>query len=288
MLPGASRAATQMEIIMNGKISCLPVSLYKEFFTGDRTIPEWSKQAAELGLDCIDINALFIREMDLAQINGIRKELTVPVLMVSAYSDFTLPDSAARQEALQTAFADMERSAAIGAKYIRLTAGQSYPGEDDEAMCRRVYDCFKICCDRAAALGLTVLLENHSKPGAWKYVDYNFNLKHFLLLWEKLKSLPISINFDIANAYALTDWKEILKAVAGRIATVHINDLFSVEPLQFCLAGDGIVPMEEILDAVYETGFRGDICLEEAAFLGWEGIEKAVSYTLALCKSKRS
>jgi len=269
---------------MTGRISCLPVSLYKEFFAGTRTIPQWSGQAAKLGLDCIDINALFIRDMDIAQIAAIRKELTVPVLMVSAYSDFTLPDDAARQDALQTALADMERAHAIGAKYIRLTAGQAYPDEDHETMCQRVYDCFAVCCEKAQQLGLTILLENHSKPGAWQYIDYNFNLQHFLMLWDKLKCLPISINFDTANAYALTDWKAILQAVAGRIATVHINDLASIEPLQFCLAGDGIVPMEQILDAVYETGFQGDICLEEAAFLGWDGIEKATAYTLALCK----
>lgn len=269
---------------MEAKISCLPVSLYKEFFAGDRTIEQWSMQAAALGLDSIDINALFIREMSMEQIAQIRKALTVPVLMVSAYSDFTLPDDEARSDALKTALADMERAAAIGAKYIRLTAGQAYPGEDDAVMCRRVYDCFCVCCELAQKLGITVLLENHSKPGAWQYIDYNFDLAHFLQLWEVLKPLPISINFDTANAYALTDWKKILDAVAGRIATVHINDLASIQPLSFCLAGDGIVPMEEIVDAVYATGFEGDICLEEAAFLGWEGIKKATAYTMELCK----
>lgn len=269
---------------MNAKISCLPVSLYKEFFAGDRTIAQWSKQAAGIGLDSVDINALFIRDMSLAQIAEIRSALTIPVLMVSAYSDFTLPDDSARAEALQTALEDMQRAAAIGAKYIRLTAGQAYPGEDDSVMCQRVYDCFAVCCEQAEKLGLTILLENHSKPGAWQYVDYNFDLKHFLQLWEVLRPLPISVNFDTANAYALTQWKQILDAVAGRIATVHINDLASVTPLAFCLAGDGIVPMEQILDAVYATGFTGDICLEEAAFQGWEGIEKATAYTLALCK----
>lgn len=269
---------------MEAKISCLPVSLYKEFFAGDRTIPQWSRQAQTLGLDSVDINALFIREKSLEEIQAIRAELTVPVLMVSAYSDFTLPDDAARAEALQTALEDMERAAAIGARYIRLTAGQAYPDQDDAVMCQRVYDCFEVCCEKAQALGLTILLENHSKPGAWQYIDYNFNLEHFLMLWEKVKALPISVNFDTANAYALKDWKKILQAVAGRIATVHINDLKSIEPLQFCLAGDGIVPMEEVLDAVYATGFAGDICLEEAAFLGWAGIEKAVAYTLGLCR----
>lgn len=269
---------------MEAKISCLPVSLYAEFFAGDRTIAQWSTQASQLGLDSIDINALFIREKSMEEIAEIRAQLTVPVLMISAYSDFTLPDVNARAQALQTALADMERAAAIGAKYIRLTAGQAYPGQDDAEMCSRVYDCFNVCCEKAERLGLTILLENHSKPGAWQYNDYNFHLERFLLLWENVKELPISINFDTANAYALQDWKKLLHAVAGRIATVHINDLASIAPLQFCLAGDGIVPMEQILDAVYATGFRGDICLEEAAFMGWEGVEKAVAYTLELCR----
>jgi sugar phosphate isomerase/epimerase len=265
------------------RISCLPVSLYQEFFSGVRTIPQWSRQAAALGLDSVDINALFLREKSLEEIEALRKELTVPVLMVSAYSDFTLPDEKLREEAVQTALEDIARASAMGAKYIRLTAGQAYPNEPDDVMCQRVYDCFARCVPVAQENGVTILLENHSKPGAWQYIDYNFNMEHFLQLWEVLKPLPICVNFDTANAYALTDWKKILNAVAGRIATVHINDLSSVEPLTFCMAGAGLVPMEQIMDAVYATGFQGDICLEEAAFQGWEGIKKATAYTLKLC-----
>ena len=269
---------------MEAKISCLPVSLYQEFFSGERTIPQWSRQAQQLGLGAIDINALFLREKSLDEIAQIAQQLTVPVLMVSAYSDFTLPDEAARAEALQTALADMERAAAIGAKFIRLTAGQAYPGEDDKVMCQRVYGCFRVCADAAAKLGLTILLENHSKPGAWQYPDYNFHLERFLGLWEVLKELPIQVNYDTANAFALKDWKRILQAVSGRIATVHLNDLASLEPLTFAQVGAGIVPMQEILDAVHATGFSGHLCIEEAAFLGWTGIENAAAYTINLAK----
>ena len=261
------------------KISCLPVSLYSEFFSGERTVPGWSKDAEALGLSSVDINALFLRGKTLEEIAQLRKELTIPVLMVSAYSDFTLPDPDLREEAVQTAFGDMERAAAIGAKYIRLTAGQAWPGEDDETMCQRVYDCFARCVPVAQQLGLTILLENHSKPGAWQYVDYNFHMEHFLMLWDKLKALPISINFDTANACALGDWRRILKAVAGRIATVHLNDLDSIDPLHFCLVGQGLVDMEGMLRAVYATGFSGELCIEEASFHGWEGIRLAAQYT---------
>lgn len=267
---------------MQGKISCLPVSLYQDFFAGRITIAQWSEKAAQLGLDCVDINALFIREKTVDEIAEIRRKLTVPVLMVSAYSDFTHPQQQARKEALQTALEDMQRAKAIGAKYIRLTAGQAYPEQSDEEMCSRVYECFSVCAEKAKELGIEILLENHSKPGAWQYPDYNFHPQRFLRLWQRLKKLPISVNFDTANAYALGNWQEILAAVAGRIATVHINDLACVEPLTFCMAGAGVVPMEQMLAAIRATGFRGDICLEEAAFLGWEGLEKAVLYTLAL------
>lgn len=257
----------------------MPVSLYSAFFSGERTVPQWSRDAKELGLDSVDINALFLREKSLEEIRQLRRELTLPVLMVSAYSDFTLPDPDKREEAVQTAFADMGRAAAIGAKYIRLTAGQAWPGEDDAVMCQRVYDCFARCVPVARELGLTILLENHSKPGAWQYVDYNFHMDHFLMLWEKLKELPISINFDTANAYALGDWKRILDAVAGRIATVHLNDVDSLDPLHFCLVGQGFVDMEDMLRAVYATGFQGELCIEEASFQGWEGIRLAAEYT---------
>lgn len=269
---------------MEAKISCLPISLYPEFFAGERTIPQWSAQAYELGLDAVDINALFLREKSDEEIAAIKGQLTLPVLMVSAYSDFTLPDAQKRAEALETAKADIRRAAVIGAKYIRLTAGQAYPDQPDDEMCTRVYDCFAVCVEVAKEYGVEILLENHSKPGAWQYVDYNFHMEHFLMLWERLKTLPIYINFDTANACALHDWKRILQAVAGRIATVHINDLASIEPLSFVQVGTGIVPMEEILDAVYATGFRGDLCIEEAAFRGWAGIEDAAAYTIALAR----
>jgi len=210
---------------MQGTVSCLPVSLYQAFFSGEITIPEWSEKAAALGLSCVDINALFIRELSLEQIAGIKAQLTVPVLMVSAYSDFTHPVEGERAAALQTALEDMDRAKAIGAKYIRLTAGQAWPEQDDAQMRRRVYDCFAVCVKKAQQLGLTILLENHSKPGAWQYPDYNFHLERFLRLWDTLKELPISVNFDTANAWALEDWQRILAAVAGRVATIHINDL---------------------------------------------------------------
>ena len=273
---------------MKTKLSCLPVSLYAEFYGGMRTIPQWAAEAKKLGLDAVDINALFLKGKTDAEICQIRSELEIPVFMVSAYSDFTHPDRAGRQEAMETAKRDIRAAQQIGASWIRLTAGQAYPGEPDADMIDRAYAGFAACAEVAEQAGVGILLENHSQPGAWKYPDFDFHPARFAALWDRLKELPVSINFDTANAYALGDWQSILADVAGRIATVHLNDLSSVAPLGFARIGAGIVPLEEMLRAVYATGFSGAVCIEEAGFQGWEGIEKAAAYAKELLQKCES
>ncbi len=263
---------------MKTKLSCLPVSLYPEFYDGTRTVPQWAAEAKALGLDMVDINALFLKGKTHREIEQIRSELEVPVFMVSAYSDFTHPSWEGRQEAIETALYDIWAAQHIGASWIRLTAGQAYPGESDAEMIERAYAGFAACAEEAEKAGVGILLENHSQPGAWKYPDLDFHLERFAALWDRLKALPVSINFDTANAYALQDWKAILACVAGRIATVHLNDLSSVTPLRFARIGEGIVPLEEMLRAVYDTGFAGAVCIEEAGFQDVSGVAAAAVF----------
>ena len=273
---------------MKSKLSCLPVSLYAEFYNGTRTVPQWSAQGKMLGLDTVDINALFLKGKTEAEIGQIRAELEIPVFMVSAYSDFTHPSRETRQEVLDTALTDIRAAQQIGATWIRLTAGQAYPGETDAAMIDRAYAGFAVCAEAAEKAGVGILLENHSRPGAWKYPDFDFHLERFAALWDRLRELPVSVNFDTANAYALGDWKAILNGVAGRIATVHLNDLSSVSPLGFARIGAGIVPLEEMLRTVYATGFSGAVCMEEAGFQNWEGVVKAAAYAKELLRQCES
>jgi sugar phosphate isomerase/epimerase len=257
--------------------SCLPVSLYKQFYAGRLSIPQWSVLGQELGLNAIDINALFMDDMSLGNVEAVRKELMLPVLMVSAYSDFTTTDHTQRNQQLETALDNIRKSQAIGAAYIRLTAGPAYPDCKVHRTIDNVYRCFEVCVAEAQRCGIMVLLENHSQPASWAYPDFNFHPTRVLRLWEKLQSLPIGVNFDVANAYALGNWQEILQVMSGRIETVHINDLACVDPLSFCIVGEGVVCIETMLRAIYATGFSGWMSVEEAGNQGLEGMAKAIA-----------
>lgn len=262
--------------------SCLPVSLYQEFFSGALDIPGWAAEGAALGLDSVDIHARFFQGLSVQALREMRNHLALPLCMVSCYNDFTNPAPAARDAAVLEANEILEKAAALGANWVRLTAGQYYPGQDEADTIQWVCECFQTCCSFAKELGVEVLIENHSKPGAWTYPDFNFHIGRFLRLWESLQALPVYVNYDIANAYALGDWRILLNAVSGRIATVHINDLSSVQPLAFCVAGTGLVPIADILHAIRKTGFNGPLCLEEAGFLGREGLRQGIAFVKCL------
>jgi len=260
-------------------VSCLPVSLFQRFFNQEETVLSWASYAAELGLDYIDMNRKCFLDMTVEEAKQAREKLAVPVMMVTTYSDFTNPDSNGLKMAIEDAKNDIKLSAAIGAKYIRLTAGQGYPDQPEHEMVDRIYHCFEECLPVAKEAGIRLLLENHSKPGAWQYPDFDFHFDRMLMLWEKIKDLPIGINFDTANGYAVGNWRALVDAFGERIETIHINDLESIIPLKFGCVGEGIVPQTNILRAIWRYDFRGPVCIEEACMRGREGIETAYKNT---------
>lgn len=263
-------------------LSCLPVSLFSGFYDRKTDLTAWSKQAAQIGLDYIDINIRCLLGMDPQEAAAVSETLPVPVMMVTTYSDFTNPEPAALTAAVEQAKQDIRTAAALQAKYLRLTAGQAYPGQVDPEVIERIYRCFEACIPAAEAAGIGLLIENHSRPGAWQYDDFDFHFERMVMLWERLQALPIGVNYDTANAFALHRWQELLDAFRGRIETVHVNDLVSVNPLKFACIGDGIVPLQEQLDAIFASGFRGAVCIEEAGMNGLDGIGRSVSYTRQL------
>ena len=263
-------------------VSCLPVSLFQDFFQGSMTLKRWSAFAKGIGLDYIDINRKCLMDLTVGEVEKMAKDLYLPVMMVTTYSDFTIPDAEERTATIEAAKNDILITAALGGKYIRLTAGQHYPMQDEKEAIGYVYDGFEACVSTAEKSGVRILLENHSKPGAWQYNDFDFHFERMIKLWERVKELPIGINYDTANSYALHKWRELLEVFNGRIETIHVNDLDSIYPLRFTCIGDGIVPLEEQIRELFALGFQGPVCIEEAGMEGIVGIHRSVKFTKRL------
>ena len=265
------------------KLSCLPVSIFKDIINGTSSLSRWAELAKELKLDAIDLSVLLVKDRTpvcVANANKAIKEQGMNVAMITTYPDFTNPDEMQRERELAFAIADVALASALGAKYLRITAGQYYKWDDEQKALETVKAYFLRVKEAADKLGVKLLFENHSKPGAWENPDYLFDTKRFLALAELLKDTDIRINFDTANTVAFgDDAVEVFKKVLPQVETIHVNDLKAAGGVDFVVCGTGVAPIKEIFKEAKKAGFDGWVCIEEAGFKGEDGIREAVAFT---------
>jgi sugar phosphate isomerase/epimerase len=266
--------------------SCLPVSLFKEIIAGTMTVEDWVSAARNMGFDAVDLSILFIKDRTPSGIQKIRDQLKrggLPVAMITCYPDFTQPDERLREYELMYAFSDIAVTAALGGRFLRITAGQIYEDADEEETIKNVVNCFEECVSKANRFGITLLLENHSKPGAWQRPDFDFHTGRFLKLVELTEKLPIGINFDTANTYALgDDAAAVFEKVYRRVQSIHVNDIRDISKLEFVGIGDGGAPIKEIFKIAKKHNFKGLLSIEEVGKKGLEGIEQSFKRSKAL------
>ena len=178
------------------KLSCLPVSLYNDIFTGKSTVADWIQFGAVLGLDAVDFSIKFFPTRDTETIQQTRAALekhNVTPCMLACYSDFTHPDPAQRAQELTDLKADIALAKALGAEFIRVTAGQNHPGTERAAGVQWVTDGFRRALDAAEEHGITLAYENHTKGAPWDYWDFSQRTEIFLEILDALSDTPESV-----------------------------------------------------------------------------------------------
>lgn len=264
------------------KISCLPVSLFPEILDGSMTIKEWAIKAKELGLDAIDISILFVRNHTIKYLTKFKQEIEdqeMSITMITTYPDFTHPDVLQVEREMDYLKHDIAITSFFNAKFLRVLAGQNYPGIDREKTIKKVIECLKKMAFVAEKYNVKLVYENHSKPGVWEYSDFSHPTEIFLKILDGIKDTNIGINFDTANSTILGDDPlEILKKINTKLTVIHAADSEATGELKPVTIGSGIVPFEKIFKFLKNIKFDGWICIEEASNEGIEGIRKAADF----------
>ncbi|MEZ4678148.1 MAG: TIM barrel protein [Caldilineaceae bacterium] len=100
------------------KFSALPVSFYADFATGARSLGEWFRFAATLGLDGADISVAHLQTLSANYLDALRREAEdagVQIAMVVTYSDFTHPDAQERMHQREEVRGFIDVAARLGA-----------------------------------------------------------------------------------------------------------------------------------------------------------------------------
>jgi sugar phosphate isomerase/epimerase len=264
------------------KLSCLPVSFFADITSGKMSVADWARMGVSLKLDAVDLSILFLPQQTVNAAEVIRGQVEktgMSITMLTTYPDFTHPDRQQRARELDQEVQAVHLAAALGARFIRVTAGQAHPETSVKDGIAWAADGISNLIDHAGNLGVQLAYENHAKPGAWTYTDFSQPPEIFLEILSRVPSPLLGVNFDTGNATAFAgDPLAFLNLVLGRVVSVHAADTSEHGRLNHVLLGTGVTPFRELFHCLKSSGWDGWICMEEASNQGRPGVETAANY----------
>ena len=264
------------------KLSCLPVSFFADILAQRMSVADWARMGKEIGLDAIDLSILFVPDRSLRTAALLRRQIEaegMSVAMLTSYPDFTHPDPAQRRVELELAEETTAIAAELGAKMLRVTAGQAHPEISRQDGIAWAVEGLSSLVDRTRACGVSLVYENHAKPGVWTYTDFSQPPDIFLEIFHATSGAGLGVNFDVGNASAFSeDPLGLLTWVLPRLVSVHASDTALKGELRHVLLGTGVTPYPLLFGCLKQNGWDGWICMEEASNLGKIGVETAAQF----------
>lgn len=264
------------------KLSCLPVSLYPELTDKKRSLEDWFRFGAALGLDGVDLSVVHLESHAPDYLAGLRRaagDLGLQIAMMVTYADFTHPDAQERRRHIDDVRRFIESGTHLGLEFLRVTAGQDHPGLVREEATGWAVEGLTACLAEAKAAGVTLLYENHTKGYAWTHTDFSMPTEIFLDIMARTEGTELMLLFDTANTLAMGDDPvAVVEQVKHRVRCIHINDIEERGVFQPVVHGTGVAPVEDIFRVMVGYGFDGWVSVEEASKTGEDGFAVAVPF----------
>lgn len=271
------------------KLSCLPVSFYKEMMNGQMSIVDWARIAVDVGLDAIDLSTILIQNRSPDYLEETRRKLEdlgIGVTMITTYPDFTHPDPVQRTREIAKSCEEIAVAARLGAELVRVTVGQAHPDTGREDGIAWAVEALTDVLGFASDNGLTLVYENHYKAPIWQYTDFSFPTEIFLEIVDRTSGMGLGVNWDTANTLAYGDDPiPVLEQVLDRVVSVHAAETAERGDLKPVVIGSGLVPFREMFSMIKGTSFDGWLCIEEASQQGVAGVEVAIKFIRATWES---
>jgi len=207
-----------------------------------------------LGITALEVNAGDFAKISPDELRKTAETAGMTVLSSHCIAPICSPDAAVSAKAGETVLTAMENAARAGAKFFMLVPStpDCIADPEDKLRARQaIADSANALLPRAAELGLTVTMENFSRP------LYPFSTPEELL-WMTENVPGLAITFDSGNFRFLgADMPAAYETLKSRIRLCHIKDWRVDEAsgipthdgklLSAALIGRGLVPLSDLL-----------------------------------------
>ncbi|HTE20010.1 MAG TPA: sugar phosphate isomerase/epimerase family protein [Armatimonadota bacterium] len=248
---------------------------------GTPTLEEVCAEAQELGLTHVEWHYGVIQPHTLERIREVRALQDRYGLGVSQWTcapDFTHPDAAERDRALEEMRHEVDVAKEIGATGVRVTAGCRHEGVSEEQGIEWAVRGLLSLAEYAEPRGVRLGYENHYRDRRWTHEDFSFRQDTFLAIFDRIKDSPVGINFDCSNQLMThNDPMSVLRVVKHKVWHVHASDRFPGK-YDHSVIGEGSVDFDPIFACLAEIGYDGYISLEDNNPEGRDGSRRAVAF----------
>ncbi len=251
-------------------------------------LPQVFEELAAMGGTCVEINGNTERHHGIAlnsetipQVLAWAGDCGLAIHSLSGYCDFAQQDGARLEAEIEQLMTTCRAAAQMNVPIVRAFTGDVKAGIDLDAVRPSIVAGFRQACEQAQALGVTLGIENHGRL-----------INDGPALVELVREVTLSGNgahnlgftLDTGNfAWAGHDAAQVeadFAAVLPYVVSVHIKDgTWTGEGFDFVPAGEGELPLAQLLHDLVERGWRGPVYSEfEGAGDFREGTRKSIAY----------
>lgn len=289
------------------KISAFP-KCYLDQIAGARAMSvfDWIEMARSLDADGLEMYEGFFTSLEPAYLDSVGEAIhsagfAMPMLCCSP--DFTNPDQAARQRAIdhEAEMIGVTRRLGGPRSVCRVLSGQRYPEISRSQGLEWVTECIEAVLPVAREHDVILGLENHYKDSFWKYPEFAQKQDVFLDLLARIPDRNhFGVQYDPSNAIVAGDDPiGLLEAVADRVVSMHASDRYLAEgttleslrqtdgtlgyspDLRHGVTGQGLNDYDAIFRILARHHYRGWVSIED----GMNGMDE-MAESLAFLRRK--
>jgi sugar phosphate isomerase/epimerase len=218
------------------------------------TYDDFIDLAADLNLDAVELTQYYFPETTseyLAHLKGRCTRLGLDVSGTAVGNNFCTADQDKLKQQIAMVKQWVEISARLGAKTMRIFAGNMDKGDTVEQARARCIEAIQETCDHAGKFGIYLALENHGGIVA--------TAEGMLAILKNVKHDWFGVNWDTGNFHSPDPYAELTQ-IAPYAVTVQIKS--EIQP-----AGMKSQPsdLKRLTDILRDANYRGYVALEYEA-----------------------
>jgi sugar phosphate isomerase/epimerase len=218
------------------------------------TLEDFIDTAAGMDLPAVELTAYYFPRTTpeyLAAIKGRCTRLGLDVSGTAVGNNFCVASPDALRTQLNSVKSWVEHSARLGAKTMRIFAGNAPRGEDVEAVRKRCVAAIQEACDHAAKHGIFLALENHG--GITATAD------QLLALVRAVKHDWFGVNLDTGNFHTPDPYADMARAAPYAVVCQVKTEVFPAGKQK------EEADLSKVLGILRKAHFRGYVALEYEA-----------------------